>query len=205
MKKPSLKTTKVLATLATPLAVVAAGGMVMQSSYAAFTGQTRSTGNEWSTGSVNLTDDDNGQARFAVADMLPGDTETKCVTVTAKASVPSTVKGYTLNAVNPAAELSRHLVVSVQPGQGGSYADCDGFRPVGAPVVHARTLADLATVTSFENGIGSWAVPEGTHTRTYRVTWAFDTAGMTQDEIDRLQGAETGIDLQWEMKTDSRD
>ena len=99
MKSPGKKTTQALAIVATPVALVALGASVYQASYAAFTGQTRNSGNEWATGSVKLTDDDNGAARFRVANMLPGDTQTKCITVTADASVPSTVKGYAINPV----------------------------------------------------------------------------------------------------------
>lgn len=50
-------------------------------------------------------------------------------------------------------------------------------------------------------GIGGWAVPGGVSAKTYKFTWKFDTAGMTQAQIDQLQGAKTGIDMQWEMRT----
>src|SRR3546814_15241074 len=86
MEKPSKRTQKFLAAATTPIAIVAAGALVYQASYAAFTGQTRNSGNEWSTGSVNLTDDDSGAARFQVANMLPAQTATKCIKVTADAS-----------------------------------------------------------------------------------------------------------------------
>src|SRR5215218_3275383 len=99
MKKPSIRAQKILLAAATPVALVALGATVYQASYAAFTGQTRNSGNEWATGSVKLTDDDNGAARFRVDNMLPGDTQTKCIVVTADASVASTVKGYAVNPV----------------------------------------------------------------------------------------------------------
>src|SRR3546814_3318869 len=88
MEKPSKRTQKFLAAATTPIAIVAAGALVYQASYAAFTGQTRNSGNAWSTGSVNLTDDDSGAARFQVANMLPAQTDTQCIKVTADASVP---------------------------------------------------------------------------------------------------------------------
>ena len=67
MHKPSKRATKIAAAATTPLAVLVAGGLVWQASYAAFTGQTRNAGNDWSTGSVALTDDDQGSARFTSA------------------------------------------------------------------------------------------------------------------------------------------
>lgn len=201
MKSPGKKTTQVLATVATPLALVALGATVYQASSAAFTGQTRNSGNEWATGSVKLTDDDNGAARFRVANMLPGQTETKCITVTADASVASTVKGYAVNPVTSTAGLENRIKVTIEDGEGGSFADCNGFVPDGTPPVDDVPLSAVAQVNSFESGFGGWTVNPGVDTKTYRMTWRFDTAGMTQQQIDAMQGAKTGIDMQWEMQS----
>ena len=133
MNKPSRRAQKIMAAAATPVALVALGGMVYQASYAAFTGQTRNSGNEWATGSVKLTDDDNGAARFRVTNMLPGDTQTKCITVTADASVPSTVKGYAINPVTSTAKLEDRVKVTIESGNGGSFADITRITPDGAP------------------------------------------------------------------------
>src|SRR3546814_2763620 len=127
MEKPSKRTQKFLAAATTPIAIVAAGALVYQASYAAFTGQTRNSGNEWSTGSVNLTDDDSGAARFQVANMLPAQTDTKCIKVTADASVPSTVKGYAVNPVTSVQGLENRVKISISSGDGGSFANCAGF------------------------------------------------------------------------------
>jgi hypothetical protein len=201
MKTPSRRATTVLAAFATPLALVAAGGLVYQASNAAFTGQTRNSGNEWSTGSVSLTDDDNGQARFQVANMLPGDTDTQCIKITANASVPSLVKGYTVNPVTSAQGLENRILVSIESGDGGTFAACTGFTADGAPLASDVPLSALSTKDTFEQGIGGWEVPTGVHAKTYKFTWKFDTTGMTQAQIDQLQGAKTGIDMQWEMRT----
>ncbi|NPD03203.1 hypothetical protein HN031_00675 [Nocardioides sp. zg-1308] len=201
MKSPGTKTTQVLAIAATPLAIVALGASVYQASSAAFTGQTRNSGNEWATGSVKLTDDDNGAARFRVTNMLPGDTQTKCIVVTADASVPSTVKGYAINPVTSTAGLENKVLVTIDSGTGGSFADCNGFTAVGAPHVTNAPLSAIAQVNTFESGFGGWSVPAGVSSRTYRLTWKFDTTGMTQAQVDQMQGARTGIDMQWEMQS----
>lgn len=201
MKKPSIKNKKFLAAAATPLALLLAGGMIYQGSNAAFTGQTRNSGNEWATGSVKLTDDDNGAARFRVANMLPGDTQTKCITVTADASVPSTVKGYAVNPVPSTVGLEDRVKVTIESGNGGSFADCAGFTQVGPAHVTNQPLSAIAQVNTYANGFGGWTVAPGVSSRTYRMTWTFDTTGMTQAQIDSMQGAKTGIDMQWEMQT----
>jgi hypothetical protein len=186
--------------VATPVAILGAAAMVWQSSYAAFSGTTRNSGNSWSTGTVSLTDDDAGSARFQVANMTPLSTDTKCIKVTANASVPGTVKGYALNAVLSAQGLQDHVLLTVKEGTGGTFADCTGFTPV-ATLITDMPLTTLATHNDFASGMGGWAVTAGTQTRTYQVTWKFDTAALTQSELDALQGTQTGIDIQWELQS----
>ena len=205
MIKPSRRAQTLLAAATTPVAVVAAGALVYQASYAAFTGQTRNSGNEWATGSVRLTDDDTGQARFRVANMLPGDTETKCIKVTADASVPSTVRGFTINPVTSVQGLENRIMISIIAGNGGGFADCAGFAPLqdatNGVIVADAPLSMVSQKNTFETAMGGWDVPSGVNSRTYKITWEFDTTGMTQAQIDQMQGAKTGVDIQWEMRT----
>jgi hypothetical protein len=201
MNQPSRRAQKLLVGAATPVAVVLAAGMVYQASYAAFTGQTRNSGNEWATGSVKLTDDDDGAARFRVTNMLPDDTQTKCIVVTADASVPSTVKGYAINPVTSTAGLENKVKVTIVSGSGGTFNDCTGFTQVGAAHVTDAPLSAIAQVNTFAGGFGGWVVPAGVSSKTYQISWRFDTANMTQTQIDAMQGAKTGIDMQWEMQS----
>lgn len=197
------KSRKVLAALATPVAVVAAGAMVYQASYAAFTGTTSNTGNEWSTGSVNLTDDDSGSAMFQVQNLLPGQSQSKCIRVTANASVPSTVKGYTVTPVKSAKGLEQHIDISIESGDGGSFANCTGFTPDGVTSIPDTPMSLLmAGATDWSNAMGAWAVAgTGPESKTYRISYKFDTAGLTQGEIDALQGSRVGVGIQWEMRS----
>lgn len=174
--------------------------MIWQSSYAAFSGTTRNSGNNWATGSVALTDDDNGSARFQTAGMVPGDTQTRCITVTANASVPGVVKGYTVNPVLSPSGLQDHILVSMKYGAGGGFGSCTGFVE-GGVIFPATSLTTLSAYNSYANGPGSWAVTAGSQSRTYEITWTFSGAGLTQSELDNLQNAQTGIDLQWELQS----
>jgi hypothetical protein len=135
--------------------------------------------------------------------MIPGDTETKCITVTANATTPGMVRAYLVNAVPSSAGLEKYVKVTVNAGDGGSFASCTGFVPLasGNPIVSSTPLSQLALANSYANGVGGWPVIAGTQTRTYQVTWTFDTTGLTQSQIDQLQGSHTGIDLQWELQS----
>ncbi|GEP35334.1 hypothetical protein NSZ01_31020 [Nocardioides szechwanensis] len=203
MRTPSTTAAKIAVTAATPVAMIAAAALIWQSSYAAFSGTTRNSGNDWSTGSIALTDDDAGSARFQVTNMLPGQTQTKCITVTATTTAPGTVKAYALNAVASTSGLESAIKVTVNTGDGGSFADCTGFvaHTTGNPIINNTSLANLALASSYANGVGGWPVIAGTQSRTYQITWTFDTTGLTQTQVDNFQGTHTGLDLQWELQS----
>lgn len=202
MRTPTSRTAKFAAAAATPVAVIAASALIWQSSYAAFSGTTRNSGNNWSTGSVTLTDDDLGAARFQVADMTPGVSGTKCITITANASVPGKVKGYVVNPVTSPQGLESYIKVVVKGGTGGGFGTCTGFTADGVnPVVPSTSLAALAAANSYGSAVGGWDVVAGSQSRTYEITWTFDTTGLTQTQINNLQGANTGIDFQWELQS----
>jgi hypothetical protein len=201
MRTPSAKVASVVTIAATPVAALVAAGIIWQSSYAAFSGQTRNSGNDWATGTVSITDDDAGSARFQVTNMAPGDTDTRCIKVTANASTAGVVKGYVVNPVKSTNGLEDHIEIVMTSGTGGSFAGCTGFVEQGV-VIPGASLSQLAAYNSWDSGVGGWPVTAGTQTRTYKITWTFDTEGMTQAEIDKLQGSHTGIDIQWELQTD---
>lgn len=200
MRTPTSRTAKVAAAAATPVAVIAAAALIWQSSYAAFSGTTRNSGNDWATGSVTLTDDDAGASRFQIGSMTPMASGTQCIKVTSNASVAGTVKGYAVNPVTSPQGLENHIKVVVKSGTGGSFASCTGFEE-GEVVIPGATLAQLAAFNSYDSAIGGWDVAAGTETRTYSITWTFDTTDLNQTQINQLQGAHTGIDFQWELQS----
>lgn len=200
MRGPSSKVGRIAIAAATPVAIMAAAALIWQSSYAAFTSTTRNSGNEWATGSVALTDDDAGSARFQVQNMEPNDTDTKCITVTANTTDTGVVKGYAVNPVASPEGLENYVKVTVLYGTGGGFSSCTGFTSEGT-LIPTTSLADLSAYNSYETGAGGWTVTAGEHSRTYQVTWTFDTSGLTQSEIDNLQDAQTGIDFQWELRS----
>lgn len=200
MKTPTTTTSRVALAAATPVAMLVCATMIWQSSHAAFSGSTRNSGNNWATGAVALTDDDTGTARFQVETMTPGDTGTKCIRVSTNSTVPGTVKGYVVNPVTSPQGLEDHVDVRVRYGTGGGFSSCDGFVSEGTSVP-TTSLSALAAYNSYDTALGGWNVGAGTQSRTYEITWTFDTTGLTQAAVDQLQGARTGIDFQWELQS----
>jgi hypothetical protein len=201
MRRPGKKLSRTAVWIASPLAILLAGGLVWQSSYAAFTATTRNSGNNWSTGQVTLTNDSAGTARFQVSNMLPGQTDTKCITVTANTTVPGVVKGYAVNPVTSSAGLENYIFVTVAEGTGGSFASCSGFTPA-STVLSNVPLSTVYLANSYATGFGGWNVlGTGGETRSYEVTWTFNTTGLSQAALNALQGASTGLDFQWEFQS----
>jgi hypothetical protein len=202
MRAPGRKVRRLVTVGAGPVAVLLAGGMIWQGSYAAFSADTRNSGNSWSSGTVTLTDDDAGSSRFTVTDLVPGQTETKCIKVTATSSLAGTVKLYLLNPVTSTAGLESHIKLTITSGTGGTFASCTGYSSTAA-LISAQSLAAVtSTYNNYANGAGEWVTtgnPAG-ETKTYQLAWTFDTTGMTQEQLDGLQGSHVGVDFEWEMQ-----
>lgn len=202
MPMPSVRTRKIAALTAGPIAILIAGGIVWQGSQAAFTATTRNSGNAWSTGQVALTDDDAGVAGFTVENLVPGQTGQKCLVVTSQSSVPGEVRTYVQNLSTSAQGLETHITFKVERGTGGTFNDCTGFVP-GPGGLPAQPLSVLNSVNhDYATGGAPWATT-GTagEKTTYRGTWTFDKGTMTQSQIDALQGSRTSVDLVWELQS----
>ncbi|MDP3950298.1 MAG: hypothetical protein Q8Q19_06510 [Microbacterium sp.] len=202
MKSTSARIRKVAMFGAAPLAILIAGAMVWQGSQAAFTASTRNAGSAWSAGNVVLTDDDLGAAAFTVENIVPGQTGEKCIVVTSGSDVAGEVRAYTQNLIS-AKGLENRIMFDLEQGTGGSFNDCTGFTPTANNVPEMSLAALSAANRDFATGGAPWATT-GTpgETQSYRGTWRFDTTGMSQSDIDALQGARVGIDLVWELQSD---
>ncbi|MEO8261253.1 MAG: hypothetical protein ABI566_01675 [Pseudolysinimonas sp.] len=200
MRTPTARTRRLATLIIGPTAILVAGLLVWNGSSAAFTATTRNSGNNWETGSVLLSDDDLGTASFSVTGIVPGQTGTKCLVVTSESTVPGEVRIYVDNV--GAQGLENHITITLETGTGGSFADCTGFTP-DAPALPAQPLATIgATIHDYATGGLPW-VTTGTpgETKSYRAVWTFDVAGLTQAQIDALQGKSVSASVVWELQS----
>lgn len=182
--------------IAVPAAIVAAGVVVSTSSYAAFSSTTANEGNTWESGTVRLSDDDDGRALFSAVDAKPGDGGENCITVTSTGSLASNVRLYATDAA-PAGGLADHLTLVIQSGTGGGFGSCDGFAAQDG--LFEGTLSSLVSArTSFADGIPVWSpAGGGEESRTVRFAWVLD-----ESTPNELQGASTGTTFVWEAQND---
>jgi hypothetical protein len=189
----NLSKKKLVAGAVVPLAVLASGGLVWQSSYSAFSATTSNPTNNWTAGTVALADDDSNTALFTAANLKPGATGNKCIVVTSSGSLASTVKLYGTS-YSTTKSLADSLNLKVEEGTGGSFANCTGFT-AGSTIYDGTASAFGTSKTDFASGVGTWAPAGGTATKTYKVTYA-----LSSSTPDSAQGGTAALGFTWESQ-----
>jgi hypothetical protein len=193
--------------------LLAAGLLVWQGSYAAFSATTNSPSNSWTSGSVVLKNNTGaggsyvitGTAAFSVTNMSPSPTAVnRCITVESSGSLAGNVRLYAAN-VTPNApgtnQLPSNISVTITQATAGIAAgtvaaDCTGF-PGGGTVITSGTALS-ALPTTYGTGLGTWA-PTGAATQyaAYRISYVFNPGTGVAD----VQGKNAQADFVWEIQT----
>lgn len=164
MKNLTSKTAKkIIAGTTIPAALAISGLAVAHASYSAYSATTVNPTSNWTSGSVNLTDDDSNAAAFSVANAKPGTSGSRCLTVTSNGSLPSDVRVYGANG-SGTTNLAAYINLTITQGTGGSFGSCTGFQPSSAdPQVFQGSMVTFgSTRAHFANGAGTWTTTGGT-------------------------------------------
>jgi predicted ribosomally synthesized peptide with SipW-like signal peptide len=186
------KTKKVLRTLVV-LGLV--GGLAAVGAFSAFSSQTDNPGNQVTTGTVTLSDNDANSPLYNITNGKPGSTDVHCIRVTYSGSLASDVRIYRPDPVTAA--LADHVNVVVTPGNGTAF-DCSNFvADVGAPLYDGTLSAFPSTyaggVQDYPGATTSWTTGNAV---TYRVS-----ATVSNAAPDTAQGLTTGSHrLRWEAQ-----
>ncbi len=196
--RPRRKHAKLIGIGALAAGVLASGAIVWQASYSAFSATTSNPTNNWSAGTVALSDDDSNVAMFTATNLKPGSTGQKCIAVTSTGSLASAVKLYGTS-YTTTNSLAASLNLTVTQGTGGGFsAGCSGFTALGTgSSVYSGTVAGFAgSATNFATGLGSWA-PTGTgsETRVFQFTYTLDPA-----TPNTAQGGTAAVGFTWEAQ-----
>lgn len=196
-----LTSKRFVAAAAVPVAVLATGGVVMASSYSAFSATTTNPTSNWTAGDVALSDDDANTAMFTASNLKPGSTGAKCIVVSSRGSLPSAVKlygtGYSASGA-ASQSLADNLNLSIEEGSGGSFSNCDGFN--GTSIFNGSAASFGSSKTSWSTGVGSWA-PAGVArggqalTKTYKITYT-----VASNTPDSAQSGSVSLGLTWEAQ-----
>ncbi len=180
-----------------PLAAAVALAVVGQASYSAFSAKVSNTSNSLGAGTVVLNDDDGGSALFALSNLKPGSSGSRCIAVTSTGSLPSSVKLFATDAVTTKG-LATYVSWTVTQGTGGTYSSCSGFTALSSgSAVYSGTLAGFTgSATSYATGLGSWSpAGNGSDTRTFQLAYA-----VSSSTPDTAQGGTATFGLTWEAQ-----
>jgi hypothetical protein len=98
----------------------------MAITFSAFTATTDNSGNDFAAGTVVLSDNDSGTKLISMAEMAPGTTQTKCLTVRYTGSLDAYVSMYGATTSTTTDSLAPYLDVKVTRGKFAA-----GFTPTG--------------------------------------------------------------------------
>jgi hypothetical protein len=116
--------------LASALVVGVLGSVVALGVFGLFSATTQNSGNEISSGTIAISDNDAGSAMFNITNAKPGDAWTRCIRVLYSGSLPADVKLYELGGGGP---LSPYLKLKLEQGAQAeaTFPSCTGFTPDG--------------------------------------------------------------------------
>lgn len=186
--------------LLSTLSVGALGTVAALGVFGAFSATTQNSGNEITTGTVTLSDNDTGQALFTINNAEPGDSWSRCIKVTYSGSVEAEVRNYVTQEDGP---LLPYIRMTVDPGtQTGTAAfpSCDGFVPddpntpeTAIPAGGITGTWDAGMVMLSPTGATTWQPGDSVVTRL--------KIRLTEDTPNLAMGATSGVStIYWEAR-----
>ncbi|HVX32322.1 MAG TPA: hypothetical protein VHA80_04205 [Solirubrobacterales bacterium] len=179
--------------LISALLVGVLGSLVALGVFGLFSATTQNAGNEISSGTVLISDNDAGSAQFNVTNAKPGESWERCIKVTYNGSLPADVHLY-MTGGGGALEPYLHLTLSQGTQASPTFPSCAGFTPDntnGTGVLYDGAAAGLLG-SDYETGLT--VVPFG------QESWASGSALVFKERLalsaeapDTAQGATTGV------------
>jgi hypothetical protein len=187
--------------------LLAAGLLVWQGSYSAFSATTQNNADVWTSGTMVLTNNGGGAAyaatttaTFNETGLKPGSTNTKCITVKSTGSTAGNLKFYESALADSAPSLGAQIQVTIDaaPVAADVLAACGGF-PVAGLTNIATGVALTALPVSYAAAVPSVAVATGTQLVAYRIAYTFATTGTNAGD-NLLQGKTVTAGFTWELQ-----
>jgi hypothetical protein len=124
-----------------------------------FTATTQNAGNEISSGTVELSDNDSGAALYNATGVRPGETVSRCIKTTYTGSLPALVRLYSPSSPGPLAQyIDLTITQGTQPTS--TFPGCTGFAADATGTIFTGTLQAFEQAkNSYANGVAT--VPAG--------------------------------------------
>jgi hypothetical protein len=208
MSKQPARRRRVVRAFAPAVGLLAAGLLVWQGSYAAFSATTPATNNAWSAGSLALANNGGAAAYSASANAVFGGTTLKpgangaasCLTVNSTGNLAGSLRMYLSSITDSTPSLGSQIKVTIDeaPTASDVLANCATFPTTGVTNV-ANGVALTALPTTFAGAAAPVAVAAGNVKVAYRLSWTFATIG-TNASDSALMGKSVSADFTWEIQ-----
>jgi hypothetical protein len=207
MSKQSDRRRRVVRATAPAAGLLAAGLLVWQGSYAAFSATTVDTGNAWASGSLVL-QNNGGTGTYAAAtsasfggnNLKPGSGNTTCLTVKSTGTAPGNLAMYESSIADSSPSLGAQIQLTITAATVATdvQANCTGF-PTTGTITTIATNQPLSTfAATYATGVPV-AVAAGTVLEAYKVVWTFATTG-TNPGDSALMGKTVTSGFTWELQ-----
>jgi len=207
MTTAALRRRRLARAIAPAVGLLAAGLLVWQGSYAAFSASTNATNNVWQAGQLVLANNGGGStysatttAVFGGNPIRPGDTATTCLTVKSTGNLSGTLKMYLSSLTDSTPSLGSQILLTVDAASVTSdvQANCTGFPTTGVTNI-ATNVALTSFPTTYAGASTGVSIAAGTVLEAYRVTWTFQTTGSNAND-NLLQGKSATAAFTWEIQ-----
>jgi hypothetical protein len=165
-------------------------GLTSLGVFGLFSATTQNAGNEISTGTVSISDNDAGSALYNVTGAKPGDTVSRCIRTTYTGSLPADVHLYT---TSPAGALAQYVDLTITKGTqlNSLFPDCTGFTASGAALFTGTLQSFEQTRNAFASGIDTSPTGHTVWLTGDSIVYKID-ATLQAGTPDTSQGSSTG-------------
>jgi hypothetical protein len=183
------------------LVVGALGGLVTLGVYGLFTATTQNSGNEISSGTVELSDNDSGSALYNATGIRPGESITRCIKTTYAGSLSAVVHLYSPSTPGPLAQyVELTITQGTQPTS--TFPGCTGFAADPSGVIFTGTLQGFEqTRSGYATGIATAPVGKSSWSTGEALVYRFQ-ATLQASAPDSSQGWSSGVhSFIWEARS----
>ena len=166
-------------------------GLTSLGVFGLFSATTQNAGNEISTGTVAISDNDAGSSLYNVTGAKPGDTVSKCIHTTYTGSLPANVHLYTTSAPG---DLAQYIDLTITKGTqlNSAFPDCTGFAADTGGQMFSGTLQGFEqTHNAYAAGIASSPAGQTAWATGASVVYKID-ATLQLGTPDASQGSSSG-------------
>ena len=174
-------------------------GLTTLGVFGVFSATTQNAGNEISTGTVAISDNDAGSALYNITGAKPGDTVSRCIRTTYTGSLPADVHLYT---TSPPGALAQYVDLTITKGTqlNSAFPDCTNFVASGAALFTGTLQSFEQTRNAFAAGIDTAATGHTVWQTGDSVVYKID-ATLQPGTPDTSQGSSSGSHMFiWEAR-----